>query len=80
MRGLAGGGDNHLDAAVGRGLRPFVNFVRRAVRAGDDQLVGNAQALQLSGAALHNGQIGLRAHDDSNKRGLLGILGHGASQ
>ena len=68
---LAGGGDNHLDAAVGSSRGPLVDLRRRAVRARDHELIGHTQRLELGGATFHNAQIGLGAHDDPDNRLLI---------
>ena len=79
VRGLTGGSNDDLDATVGGGSSPLVHLVRRAMRARDHELIGHAEGLELGGAALHNGKVGLGPHDDAYKRRLLCVLGHGSS-
>ena len=72
MRRLARGGNDDLDAAIGGRLGPLVHLCRVAMGAGNDQFVRHAQGVELGRATLHDGHVGLRAHDNAHERGLLG--------
>ena len=77
MRGLAGCGDDDLEAAVRGGRGPLVDLVGRAMGARDDELVGNAELVELTHACLHGGHVRLGTHDDANERLICHVRSSG---
>ena len=73
VRGAAGGGDQHLDAArLGR-AHVLDGGARRAVRREHAALVGDAEARERLARALHRLPVRLAAHQDAHE-GL--VVGH----
>ena len=71
MRGLAGGGDDHLDAAIVGRFGPLVHYGRLAVGARYLHLVGHAHGVQLGHARLHGRHVRFRPHDNTHDRRCL---------
>ena len=74
MRGSAGAGDDHLEAACLRRLRVLVQALRGAVRGDDLGLVGDFQLVQDLGRSLQGRPVRLASHYDADD----GVpIGHG---
>mmetsp|Transcript_6185 Transcript_6185/g.15056 ORF Transcript_6185/g.15056 Transcript_6185/m.15056 type:complete len:439 (+) Transcript_6185:107-1423(+) len=66
VRGAARASDDHLDAAVRRRARVVVHPLGGAVRGDDGELVRHPEFLENVGRSLHDGKVGVAAHDDAH--------------
>ena len=67
--GAAGAGNHHAHAALCRAAREVGDIFRRTVRTHHVHFIRDIQFLQRRRRLLHNRQIGIAAHQDSNQGG-----------